>query len=324
MEFPIIDLGAADDGVAGGSIAGRIDDACRNIGFLAVVNHGVPDEIIEHAWDAARRFFDLPLDQKLELASDDPAYPYGYVGMELEALAASAGGSAPAHAAPDLKETFNLAPPVRPEVERLGGPRQLGPIWPTEPPDFRPAWETYYAHMEALASRLMSLSAVALGLDPDFFADKIDRHVSALRALNYPPQAQHPVPGQIRAGAHTDYGTLTILKPGSGTGGLEVLLESGSWLPVPQVEGAFVINIGDLMARWTNDRWRSTVHRVVNPDAVAASRERRQSMAFFHQPNWDAEVACLPTCVSADAPARYEPTYSGDWLLEKVRAAFDQ
>lgn len=311
--FPIIDLESS-------GVSGALDDACRNIGFFAIVGHGVPQPVIDHAWSAASRFFELPLEDKLQLRSDMADYPYGYSPMSGESLA----GAADSDVAGDLNESFSLSPPRRPEVRQMGGFALDGRVWPDRPGDFEVAWTKYYSHMEALAERLMGECEIALGLDRGFFADKIDRHLSALRALNYPPQNVSPVPGQIRAGAHTDYGTLTILLPGEATGGLEVLTGDRQWLSVPAVPGGFVVNLGDLMAMWTNDRWRSTLHRVANPHQSVAASERRQSLAFFHQPNWDAEIQCLDTCVSADNPARYQPVRSGPWLRSKFETAHHQ
>lgn len=313
MEFPVIDLETTAD------LPGAIDAACRQVGFFAVTGHGVPQDIIDHAWSAATRFFDLPIEDKLAARSPAADYPYGYSPMSDEALAASDGEAAQS----DLNESFNLSPPPRPEVARAGGFSLERRLWPQRPGDFTVAWTKYYEHMEHLAARLMALFARALGIDEGFFEDRIDRHLSALRALNYPPQLEPPAPGQIRAGEHTDYGTLTILLPGEATGGLEVLVADGEWLSVPQVAAGFVVNLGDLMAMWTNDRWRSTLHRVVNPNESVATTERRQSIAFFHQPNWDAEVSCLESCSDLEHPPRYPTVQSGPWLRAKFAAAHD-
>jgi isopenicillin N synthase-like dioxygenase len=163
----------------------------------------------------------------------------------------------------------------------------------------------------------MRVFAAALDLPEDFFEKSIDSPVSALRALNYPATSVPPMPGQLRAGAHTDYGSLTILLPQEGSRGLQIHTPKGEWHDVPPVPGAFVINIGDLMARWTNDRWVSTLHRVVNADGSAA---RRQSLAFFHQPNWHAEIACLESCLAPGAEPLYEPVLSGPYLMSKFKA----
>jgi isopenicillin N synthase-like dioxygenase len=143
-----------------------------------------------------------------------------------------------------------------------------------------------------------------------------------MRALNYPQQTAAPRAGQLRAGAHTDYGSLTILLSEPGSGGLEIYTPEGEWLAVPCVPGAFIINIGDLLARWTNDRWVSTLHRVVCPPPGERGSNRRQSIAFFHQPNWDAEISCLPSCLAPGAKAKYATVTSGVHLREKFRRAF--
>ena len=148
----------------------------------------------------------------------------------------------------------------------------------------------------------------------------IDKPISALRALNYPHPTTPPLPGQLRAGAHSDYGSLTILLPEAASGGLEIFTPEQTWRPVPPVAGAFIINLGDLMARWTNDRWVSTLHRVVNPSPDATGSTRRQSFAYFHQPNWHAAIACLPSCLVDGAQPKYEPVLSGPYLMSKFHA----
>jgi isopenicillin N synthase-like dioxygenase len=137
------------------------------------------------------------------------------------------------------------------------------------------------------------------------------------RALRYPSQVQPPEPGQMRAGAHSDYGSLTILRQEQRPGGLQVQNKAGEWVDVPAIPGAFVVNIGDLMMQWTNDLWVSTMHRVVNPPRDLAGDSDRISLVFFHQPNYDAMVSCLPSCATADKPAKYAPVSSGDHLSSK-------
>ena len=137
-----------------------------------------------------------------------------------------------------------------------------------------------------------------------------------MRALNYPEQTVAPQPGQLRAGAHSDYGSLTILLPQAGSKGLQIERPDKSWMDVPPVPGAFIINIGNLMARWTNDRWVSTVHRVANPANPQEAKARRQSFAFFHQPNWFAEISSL---VAGERP-KYEPVLSGPYLMGKFKS----
>ncbi|WP_445681256.1 isopenicillin N synthase family dioxygenase [Radicibacter daui] len=316
-DFPIIDLAAlAGPEPARRELAAAVDAICRQTGFLAITGHGVPKPVIDEAWAAARAFFDLPLAEKQAVAPPRPGYPYGYFASEAESLAGSLGQETP----PDRKESFNIGPLERPPglTPGLESDFCYAPsLWPAAPAALRPALSAYYREMEALAGRLMRLFALALALPEDWFEPFIDRPISALRVLNYPESDVPPRPGQLRAGAHTDYGSLTILRADAAPGGLEIRAPSGAWEAVPPVEGGFIINIGDLMAQWTNDRWVSTLHRVVNPPQNAAGSARRQSIAFFHQPNWDAEITCLPGCLPLGELPRYPATLSGPHLMAK-------
>ena len=169
-----------------------------------------------------------------------------------------------------------------------------------------------------LGMSLLTLAEEALGLEASALSRMFDRHTSALRVLNYPALEMPPVYGQLRAGEHTDYGSFTILLPGAGEGGLEVKARDGSWHKVEPTEGTFLVNIGDLMERWTNDRWVSTPHRVANP---AGPTERRQSITYFQNPNHDAVIEAAPQLVATGEEARYAPVQFGNWLREKVAAA---
>ncbi len=166
----------------------------------------------------------------------------------------------------------------------------------------------------------MRLFALGLGVAENFFDAAVDRPISRLRIRNYPPPALPPRPGQIRAGAHSDYGSLTILATENRPGGLQVCNAAGAWVDVPTIPGCFIVNIGDLMARWTNDAWVSTLHRVVNPPEGAGEESRRISLVFFHNPNYDAPVACIPTCLSPGEAPKYETTTSGAHLRRLFRA----
>ena len=186
-------------------------------------------------------------------------------------------------------------------------------LWPERPAGLRPAWLAYYRAMADVAERLMSVMAVALDLPHDHFRPLIDRPISAMRALHYPALDGRPA-GALRAGAHSDYGTLTILRTDD-VEGLEIQRTDGAWAPVEHRPDTFVVNLGDSIAQWTNDRWRSTVHRV-----SCASAASRQSIAFFHMANWDAVIECLPTChVDGEAP-RHAPVQAGPWLMRKFRS----
>ncbi len=216
----------------------------------------MPGAVIGGIWAAARDFFNSPLAEKRRVEMPHAGYPYGYSPYLNEGLAHSLGEAAP----PDLKESFNMGPPDRPAMPPADPDAAFAyaeTLWPAEPPGFRAAWEDYYRSMSDLAGRIMALFVLGLGLDAHFFDDKINRHISALRAINYPHPTAAALPGQLRAGAHSDYGSLTILLQGDAPGGLQVRDRGGVWRDVSPVPGSFVINIGDLMARWTNDRWLS-------------------------------------------------------------------
>jgi isopenicillin N synthase-like dioxygenase len=311
---PIIDISRDPD-----AVGAELDEVCRTVGFFQITGHGLAVGVADRAWAAATSFFNLPLADKLSVVRPDEGYPYGYIPVAGESLSRSVAGSAP----PDLKEVFNIGPVTAPD-HVMTDPDEASVyspnLWPAALPELREAWTTYYTAMSALGARLMSLFARGLGLEPEFFADKIDHQPNALRAINYPERDETPLPGQLRAGAHTDYGTLTILRQDA-VGGLEVLDAGGSWTGVESVPGAFVINIGDLMARWTNDQWRSTLHRVVDPPGAAASQARRQSMPYFQNANWSAEITCLPTCLAAGETAKYAPVLAGPHLIAKFRKA---
>jgi len=323
MTVPIIDISSFTESEEGRqAVSNAIGDACETIGFFAITGHGVPAPVDRQCWNSVRSFFDQPLADRKSVALPYRGYPYGYAPMEWETLASSRGEVS----RPDLKETYSMGPPTHP-ADRSADPNEAfvysANLWPDKPHGFKTALETYYRAMENLATRLMTMFAIALDLPSAFFDDKIDRHISALRVLNYPNQNAPPEPGQLRAGAHSDYGSLTILRQEQAPGGLEVLTRDGNWTPVPAIEGAYVVNIGDLMARWTNDRWISTLHRVVNPPPDAKGSTRRQSIAFFHQPNWDADIACLSSCMDPGNGAKYQPIGSGAYLMSKFTSTVD-
>ena len=308
MTFPRFDLAAfeAAKGDDRAVAAARLDSICQQTGFLVLEGHGVPKRLIDEVWAAARVFFAQEAAAKQAVAPPHKGYPYGYLGPDTEALALSKGVETP----PDLKESFNGGPltvPAGASQAALDFCYRPTP-WP-DLPGFRPAWEAYYTVMEDLAQRIMRAFAAALQLPEDHFDPLIGRPISALRALHYPATVDAPLDRQQRAGAHTDYGSLTILLPQAGSAGLQVM-QGETWVDVPAPADAFVINIGDLMARWTADRWVSTLHRVIARPGQSA----RQSLAFFHQPDWDAKIVPL------DGSDAYPPVMSGAYLMGKFEA----
>lgn len=319
---PVIDISPyrGVDIAARHALAAGIDRTCREIGFMVISGHGVDPALIEAVESVSRSFFDLPLEDKMRIVRPAPDVTRGYMPMKAEVLVRSRGGSAPG----DLNESLMIGP-----VDTDGSPYYSAPeagrhfatnLWPERPEGLRPVYESYYRVMDALAIDLMRLFALALGLPEKYFDPSVDRSISRLRVRNYPAPLETPVPGQLRAGAHSDYGSLTILKTEDRPGGLQVQSKNGDWLDVPHRPGCFVVNIGDMLARWTNDRWVSTLHRVVNPPPDRVAGSRRQSVVFFQNPNYDALVACLPGCTDAANPPKYVPTTSGGHLREKFVA----
>ncbi|MGF7235589.1 MAG: isopenicillin N synthase family dioxygenase [Frankia sp.] len=320
VDVPIIDIGPYRRGDAEQrqAVAAKIGQACREIGFLVIDGHGVSPRLLEATRRASREFFDLPLSQKAAMSRPGPAILRGYVGVEGESVGRSRDALA---SAGDLNESMMIGPVDTPPAEYAyatdAGHHFAPNLWPSAPADFRAVWTDYYQAMSELAGTLMRAFALALEQPEDYFDSKINRHISRLRVRNYPSIETPPQPGQVRAGAHTDYGTLTILATEDRPGGLQVCNGQGDWVDVPIIPGCFIVNIGDLMARWTNDTWISTLHRVINPPAHLAASSRRQSLIFFHNPNYDAVVDCIPSCLEAGAEPKYEPTTSGRHLREQ-------
>lgn len=317
---PVIDIAPFYDGGPEGrlKVSQAIDEACTDIGFLQIVGHKVPQELIQKTYDLSKTFFDKPLEDKMKVMRPSPDQVRGYSPLCDEGLSYSLDEPTPG----DLKESLSVGPVDVPADDPYfhgpaAGPHFAPNLWPSEPKEMQTVWEDYFRAMEQLSADLMTMFAIGLGLPEDFFEKKIDRHISMFRVLNYPDQPEPPEKNQLRAGAHSDYGSLTIVRQEQAPGGLQVRNKAGQWVDVQPVEGAFVVNIGDLMMEWTNDKWISTMHRVVNPPRDAALGSRRQSLVFFHQPNYDALVEVLPSCQSADNPAKYEPISSGDHLYNK-------
>ena len=238
--------------------------------------------------------------------------------MESEGLAFSQDEETP----PDLKEVFDVGPIDVPETDYYRGPAAgmhfADNLWPDSPAEMRDAYVRYFHLMEALAGQMMRIFATALELPMSFFDSKIDRHISILRANYYPRLTRPPRPNQLRGGEHTDYTAFTILwQERTPSVGLQARSGQGEWLDVPAIDGTLVVNIGDSLMRWTNDKWLSTQHRVITPPFEIARVHDRLSLVYFVQPNYDAEIACLESCQSADDPAKYPPVLNGDYLFSK-------
>jgi isopenicillin N synthase-like dioxygenase len=310
-DIPVIDLAPLFDGEPGGLelVAAEIGRACRGIGFFYITGHGIPESLMHRVFEQSARFFGAPESDKRKALFSAATGNRGYIPMGGEAL----DPTKPA----DVKEAFNVGLELRPDdPEILSGARfRALNLWP-DMPEFRDTMLAYFSAVLALGRTLHQAFAVELGVDPDYFVDKIDRPLATLRLLHYPPRPATLEDGQLGAGEHTDYGCVTLLATDD-AGGLEVRTREGRWLAAPHIPNAFVCNIGDCLMRWTNDIYVSTPHRVVNP----AGRER-YSVAFFLDPNPDAVVACLPTCATPDRPAKYAPITGADYLESRLNATY--
>ena len=307
----MVDLAGLTGGTRAADVAASLRHAAETVGFLYVTVHGVPDDLVAAMFAESQAFFDRPLDEKMtEHIKNSPVHR-GYFPLFEE-------NTDPTLTA-DLKEGFDIGRdlgPDTPEVRR-GLPLHGANQWPENAVSFRATAEQYFAAMRALATTVMRGFAIALDLPPDWFVDKTDRPLAQLRLLHYPPQTGHVESQTMGCGAHTDYGCLTILAQDS-NGGLQVCNTAGEWIAAPPIPGAFVVNIGDQLARWTNGRFQATPHRVIN-----ISGRERYSIPFFFDPNWDAEINCLPNCVQPGTEPRFPPVLAGPYLQSRFDATFN-
>ena len=310
--IPTIDLRPWLDGDpdARTRIARTVDEALQTAGFLLVTGHGVDQTLRTRIREAARAFFTLPAELKQAYAVRVGGR--GWLGPGAEANGYSEGTQTP----PDLKESLTFAT-HEPFEDRVTNAEWYAPnVWPAEAPGLRKLCEEYLAGMGGLENHLLALLGEALGLEPDFFTRHMDHPTYGFN-INWYPGTEvvgEPEPGQFRIGPHTDFGTVTILDRQAGKGGLQVYTDEGGWEDAPFDPAAFTINIGDLMARWTGDRWRSGRHRVLPPPADAPAEEL-MSLVYFGE--------CTPGTVVESVPApvgrvAYPPVDSHVYLREKL------
>ncbi|MEP4379388.1 MAG: 2-oxoglutarate and iron-dependent oxygenase domain-containing protein [Alphaproteobacteria bacterium] len=316
---PVIDLnggfGANTAGQDG--IAAEIRHACQNIGFFYIVNHGVADQLVRDQFDLAARFFALPMEEKRSLHMRNSPTTAGYEPVAEQRLDSQDTSSEPAP--PDLKESYYCGMEV-PDQHPFAKRRLRGighNQWPENFPEFREQMVAYHGALRELSNHLLSLVALSLELDADWFAEFFDWPSSVLRLIRYPPQPDTTEYNQIGAGAHTDWGGITLLAQDD-IGGLEVQNAADEWVSAPPIEGSFVVNLGDLMARWTNGVYRSNMHRVLNSD-----RERdRYSIPFFHSPRSDAVIRPIPTCVNDQQPPKFPACTTSEHMDEMFRLSY--
>jgi isopenicillin N synthase-like dioxygenase len=313
--IPLIDVGPVFRGEPGAleTVAQDIRRACETIGFFYLADHGVPPAVIDAAFAASREFHALPLDEKLALRINDNNIGYLAVNQSMQRHST-------VHKAtrPNFNESFFIShdrSADHPDVT-AGRPLRGRNQWPAGHAAMRAAMVMYFTTLNALGERLLPLLARALGMPADWFAPffQNEAHIN-LRFLHYPPQDTDDAE-QFGQGPHTDNSFITMLAR-EDVPGLAVRLPSGAWLAPPVIPGTLLVNLGNIMKRWSNDRFLSTPHGVLNDSGTD-----RYSIAFFYSPNVDAVIECLPTCVSADDPPRYPRAVYRDLVLEFYNANY--
>lgn len=310
MSPPILDLAPWYEGSETNRAA--VTEALRTAaiapGFFYLDRHRVSRELVEAAREAARLFFALPLEEKLALHFDRTGRQRGYIPLRAESSDPDGRG--------DVKEALDFTFPVPPEnVSEVVAQRMYGPnLYPEGIPRFQEIITEYLDEMIALSRTLFEIITTGLTLPRDYFHDKTDRPIAQLRLLHYPRQPEGAAEPGI--GAHCDYECFTILEQGE-VGGLEIRDPSGWWREVTPIPGTFVVNLGEMLARWTNDTFVATPHRVVN-----RTGKERTTMPFFFGTNYDTRIACLPTCTGPDRLPRYPPVLAGEYLARRLREVY--
>jgi len=298
-EIPIIDISSLINDENPLEVARQIGDACEKVGFFYIKNHGVEQQLIDEMYTLTKRFFNLPYEEKnqINIVKSGPTLR-GYIPMYAENVD-------PANTR-DFKECFDCGAHYD-EVSPFFGPN----LMPSALPRFETVAENYHCAVLALARTLIGAIALSLGLPQDYFEHLQRKPITIQRILRYPPQMGKVTQEEIGIGAHTDYGFLTVLSQDA-VGGLQVRNRAGDWVTAPPVEGTFIVNIGDLVQTLTNDRYTSTMHRVINTSGL-----ERYSIPFFIDLDFDAIVEPVPTCVSEALPAKYEAYTCGQHKFKR-------
>lgn len=304
MSIPVISLAGPE-----AEVARQVRAACTSMGFFYVLDHGIPPAMVAETFAWAARFFALPEAAKQAVALSENR---GWEGLGAQTLDAAAR--------PDRKESFYASiehPPDHPYV--LKGHHGYGSNrWPAELPGFAAHMEAYIAAMVGLGERLMRHLARSLGLPEAYFDAAMTHPLATLRLCRYPPQPEDAPPDTFGAGAHTDWGAITMLAQDD-TGGLEVLGPDGSWIAAPPIPGSFVVNLGDMIPRWTNGLYRSNLHRVINANPT---RRDRYSIPFFYSPDYEARIEPVPGTVPPGEQPRFPPCTAGEHLAEMYRKTY--
>lgn len=303
--LPVIDLSLlhSPHEVHHQRLAAEIRSACLDTGFFYVKNHGLDEAVVQRQYALSRTLFGLPAAGKQALLQARSPARRGYEASAAQVLDEGSP--------PDLKESFRYGRDPAPGNPYAGrGLPTYGPSqWPVEPAGLGEAMAPYYDAMVAVGRDLMAALALSLELPRDYFDRFYTWPMATVRLLKYPPMAPDAADNQIGAGAHTDWGGITVLSQ-DGVGGLEVRNVDGDWVQAPPIPGTLIINLGELMARWTNDRYRSNLHRVRNNTQATD----RYSIAFFFDPEYDARIDCIPSCIAPGEERRFATCTAGEHI----------
>lgn len=277
--------------------------AFNNIGFVAIKNHGLTDELTANLYDSVKDFFSAETATKQQYEFPELHGQRGYVGKNKE--------TAKGFKVADLKEFYHIGQP-----EPINGMPEN--VFPAEFPAFKENTLTTYRTLENAGRTLLRAIALYLELPEDYFEDKVAHGDSILRAIHYFPLDPNLVPeGAVRAAAHGDINLITLLM-GASAEGLEVLRRDGYWIPITALPDQVIVNVGDMLDRLTNHKLKSTIHRVVNPPREKMNSPR-YSIPFFMHPRGDMDLTCLESCVTTDQPKIYEDMTAGAFLDERLR-----
>jgi isopenicillin N synthase-like dioxygenase len=313
--IPVVDLGPYLGGEAGAleRTAKELRFALTEIGFYFIVNHGVPEKLIRAAFAEAARFHALPLDKKMEVRVD--RHNVGYLPLRGDTLRTSTVQTV---TKANVNEAFFMARDLAHDHPEVIADRRFRSAnrWPKDLPGFRETVVAYCGALETLVHELVRLYAVALELPAAYFDDPFRDFQYKLRMTHYPYQ-EALGDGEFGIAPHTDTSFLTLLAPND-VPGLSIRTQDGKWIDAPALPGAYVVNGGQLLQRWTNDFFLATAHRAVN-----RSGGERYALAFFCDSNIDWPVAAVPTCVGPDRPPKYPTTYYTDYMIQYQKRTYD-
>lgn len=304
--LPVIDIGPSLTGDEEGRkrVAAEIGRACRDTGFFYISNHGISEALVDRTFAEANRFFDQPDDEKLKLVKQGGSN--GYEPIEAQRLDKDSPG--------DIKESFNFS-----EEGEPGTPGAKTNNWPADLPSFREDLEEYCEALRLVGLHVSRLIALSLDMPFNYFDDMFSGQKSPLRILRYPPQPTDAKYNQLGAGAHTDWGWITLLAQDD-LGGLEVETASGDWVRVNPIPGTFVVNLGDLVPRWSNGLYHSSLHRVMNN----RSKRQRHSIVLFYNQAHETHVEALPTCLKTGETPLFPPCTAGEHTSQRYRESRPQ